>query len=506
MAFYRSFTTVSGFTFISRILGYVRELLIAMFIGAGPLSDVFFLALKLPNLFRRLFAEGAFNVAFVPIFSELYHHSYEKAVQFVQHAFSYLVSIVFLLVIFFEIFMPWLMMLIAPGFMESTGKFELSILYARITFPYIFFISLTAFMSGILNTLDRFAASTAAPILLNTNAIVALLLFSATPALASEALTWSVPISGICQAFWVYLACQRQAFHIRWVRPRLSPEVRKLFRKMIPGILGAGVYQFNLLVSDIIASFIPSGISYLSFSDRINQLPLSIIGATMGTVMLPLLTKIFRSKDKNAGLTAQNQALMVSFYLSLPAAVALFILAHPVISLLYQHGRFTPEAAQATAACLGAFVIGLPAYVMVKVLSNNFFARGNTKTPVYVACGTILLNIVLNIIFSQMWSYVGIAVATSIAYWANIFTLFLLLKHEKYFIITKELVVTFIKIIINCTIMGGCLYFLKIYFFVELKMLPWVGLLVMIPTGLIIYLGGSHLLKTINYKALKQLK
>jgi len=494
--FVRFFTTVSGFTFLSRIFGYVRECLIAAALGAGVLSDVFFLSFKLPNLFRRLFAEGAFNVSFIPLFSKLYHQDQAKAFLFLRQAFSCLLVLLLVLVIVFEICMPWILQGIAPGFKDMPGKMEQALLFARIAFPYILFISLAAFFSGILNSLNKFAAASSAPILLNISAITALLLVPTPALLASTALIWSVPIAGILQFLWVWMAYRRLHFPRSLTKPTLSAPVKTLFRKMGPGLFGAGIYQINMFVSDIIASFIPAAISYISFADRINQLPLSLIGATLGTILLPLLSKAIAQGKIQEVHHMQSKALGFSLFLSLPAAAALFLLAEPMVTVLYQRGCFTPEAATATAACLSAFVLGLPAYVLVKVLGTHFFARGDTRTPVISATISIVLNVLLNLLFIRSMGAPGIALATSCAYWANVFILGGLLHRQKHLKISRELGIQVVKIFVSTSLLVTFL----LYGTEALRDLkPLASLLFLITGGLCIYLGSAYVFKTLNF-------
>ena len=502
----RSFTTVGGFTFLSRILGYIRELLIASTLGAGPLSDAFFLALRLPNLFRRLFAEGAFNAAFVPIFSALYHKKdFSKAHYFAKNALSYLCIILFFLVLFFEIFMPFLMRLIAPGFYANTEKFYLTVTFARIMFPYILFISIAAFFGSILNALHKFASAAFAPALLNANAILALLFFATSPYQSANALTWSIPISGILQLIWVATTAYIHKFSFVFTFPRITPEIRLLFKRMLPGIVGAGVYQFNMLISDIVASFIPSGISYLAFADRINQFPLSIIGVAIGTVLLPLLsTQLNQKKEKEAQLI-QNKALHLALFLSLPAAAALFIFSKLVIYVLYQHGRFTAEATLATSYCLSAFVTGLPAYVCIKALSTNFFARGDTSTPVKVALIAVLSNIALNIILVQFWSYLGVAIATSVSAWINVCILAFLLYQRHLLTLNKALFMPIIKTCFAVFIMSLTLISLQNYLQKWIQEFPITFLAALSMCGGSIYIIIAFSIKTLNLKEIQKL-
>lgn len=495
---FRPLVTVSGFTAISRVLGYVRDKLIASYLGAGDISDAFFLALRLPNLFRRLFAEGAFNAAFIPLFSKLYYEKPEKGISFLHVAQTYLGLVLCALVLFFELFMPQLMALIGPGFKSHALKFHMAIEFSRITFPYILFIAMAAMLSGVLNTLHRFAAATAAPIILNVFTIFALIVLESCTLKMGYGLSCAVFLAGVAQLVWVIFATHRAGIPLYFVKPTLTPEIKELFKKMIPGILGAGVYQFNLLISDIIASYIPSAISYLSFADRINQLPLSMIGIAMGTVLLPLLTTHFHKNDMKAALRIQNQAIEVTVFLSLPAAIALIAISHPIIQVLFEGGKFTPTATHATALTLSGFALGLPAYVLIKVFNANFFSRKDTSTPVKVASVSVVLNIILNLSFVYWWGYVGIAVATAVSSWVNMIMLGITLGRHQLLHFTKSFVVHISKIVISSIAMGGVLWLSKESMTLFSPTLhPFFHLLLLISAGFLSYFGMIYVLKAI---------
>jgi putative peptidoglycan lipid II flippase len=504
MVFLRSLATVGGFTCMSRLLGYVRDLFIASVLGAGPLSDAFFVALKLPNLFRRLFAEGAFNAAFVPLFSKISAQSPSKSIDFAHTVLTQLFLILLVMVIGFEVGMPWIIKIITPGFACDPEKFNLTIALSRITFPYILFISLGALLGGVLNTLHKFAASTVAPVILNIFSIVALVLFSGPAKTSAHALSWAICLSGIFQLIWVAVACHKEGIPIKFVKPTITPHTKNLFKRMIPGMIGAGVYQFNMFMSDIVASFVPSAISYLSFADRINQLPLSIIGIAMGTVLLPHLSNLLHHNKTQEALALQNQAMFFALFLTLPAAVGLFLLSPHIVEILFQRGEFTSVATKATSLTLSAFVTGLPAYVIVKVLSTNFFARGDTSTPVKIASLSIFVNLILNLILVQIWQYVGIAVATSIASWLNMAILMCFLIKKGFLNFTKPFIISILKLLLATATMGFILSHGQDFLALHFPHSRGLGLLLLILLGLGSYLGIVYFTKTINFKDLKQ--
>lgn len=421
MALIRSIATVGGYTLLSRVLGFARDVLFAAILGAGPTADAFFVAFKFPNLFRRLFAEGAFAAAFVPMFSGLLTTAGEKAARrFAEESFAALFAALMVFVCAVEILMPYAMIGLAPGFIRDPAKFALAIELSRITFPYLLFISLVALMGAVLNAHERFAAAATAPVVLNIVLIGAALgwhLVAGTPA---RGLAWGIAVAGVLQFAWLGLALARHGFIIRLRVPRLTPEVRRLLRLMLPVAFGAGVYQINVLVDTMIASLLPSGaISYLYYADRVNQLPLGVIGIAVATALLPLMSRQIRAGDEADALHSQNRALEFAAFLTLPAAFAMVAAAGPIISGLFGRGLFGATAQSATAMALAAFALGLPAHVLVKILSTAFFAREDTTTPVRVGVGALVLNVVLNLALIWPLAHVGIALATSISAWAN---------------------------------------------------------------------------------------
>ena len=421
MALIRSITTVGGFTLTSRIAGFVRDVLFAAILGAGPAADAFFVAFKFPNLFRRLFAEGAFAAAFVPTYSGLLISAGRNAARrFAEDAMSVMLLVLFLFVALVEILMPYAMVGIAPGFLDSPEKFAFAVELTRITFPYLLFISLVALMGAVLNAHERFAAPAAAPVILNIALIAAILgwgLFARSPA---EGLAWGVAAAGVLQFAWLALALTREGSPLRLRRPRLTPELRKLLKLMLPVALGAGVYQINVLVDVVIGSLLPSGtISYLYYADRVNQLPLGVIGIAVATALLPLLSRRIRAGDEAGAMDSQNRALEFAALLTVPAAFALMAASGPVIAVLFGRGAFGPGAQEATAWVLTAYAIGLPAHVLVKILATGYFAREDTKTPVKIAIVALAVNVIFNLILMQPLAHVGIALATSISAFVN---------------------------------------------------------------------------------------
>ncbi|MFQ5763797.1 MAG: murein biosynthesis integral membrane protein MurJ [Rhodospirillales bacterium] len=432
MVLLRSIATVGGFTLISRVLGFLRDILIAAVLGAGAGADTFFVAFKLPNLFRRLFAEGAFSMAFVPMFAgRVEEKGKAEAQAFAEAAFGVLFWSLAAFVVVVELAMPVVMLGFAPGFIGDPAKFDLAVTLTRITFPYLLFVSLVSLMAGVLNSLGRFAAAAATPILLNVcliGAILVLANFTATP---SHALAWGVAGAGVVQFGWLFAACGREGVWLKLPRPRLTDDVKTLLRRMLPVAVGAGIYQINLVIDTVIASLLPTGsISYLFFADRVNQLPLGVIGVAVGTALLPLMSRQLRAGETEAAHVSQNRALEFSFLLTLPATAALMVIAEPVIRVLFERGAFGAAETEATAAALAVYAVGLPAYVLVKTLAPGFFAREDTATPVKVSVVCLFVNLILNLALMGPFKHVGIAMATAASSWLNAGLLALILRRR----------------------------------------------------------------------------
>lgn len=421
MSLLRSIATVSGFTLLSRVTGFLRDILVAGILGAGTVSDAFFVAFRFPNLFRRLFAEGAFQAAFVPLFAGLLEtEGRAEARRFAQRAFSVLAVVLLVFTVAIELTMPLVMIVIAPGFDAVPGKMELATELTRIAFPYLLFISLVSLQSGVLNSLGRFAAAAAAPILLNLTLIGALLGLTPWVETPGHALAWGVFAAGVIQFAWLAWHCRQAGMPITPIRPALTPRVRTLGKRILPVVLGGSLYQINLLIGTILASLLADGaVSWLYYADRITQLPLGVVGVAVSTALLPLLSRQLKAGNWDAAAHNQNRALEVALLLTLPAAAALMVIPGPVIGTLFERGAFTPADTAATAAALAAFASGLPSYVLVKVLAPAFFAREDTVTPVRVAAAALAANVILNLILMQIWGHVGIALAASLSNWGN---------------------------------------------------------------------------------------
>ena len=435
MALLHSVATVGSYTAISRVFGFIRDVLTAAILGAGPVADAFFVAQRLPNLFRSLFAEGAFSAAFVPLFTgTMAQHGKGSARIFAEDALAVLLTALLGFVLLAEIFMPTVIDVIAPGFRQEPEKFELAVDLARFTFPYLLFIALVALQGGVLNSVERFAAAAATPILLNLFLIAALLLMRQFGWRDGRALAWAVTAAGFAQFLWLLLACERARLALRLPLPRLTQGVRRTLAVMAPGTIGAGVTQLNLLISTALASLLPSGsVSYLYYADRLNQLPLGVVGIAVGTAILPSLSRQVRLGDLPDAVATQNRGIELALLLTLPAAIALAVLATPILSVLFERGAFGPTDTAATAAALAAYAAGLPAFVLIKVLAPAFFARHDTASPVKVAVAAMAVNLCLTLILMQFLAHVGIALATTMAGWLNALVLLALLTRRGHF-------------------------------------------------------------------------
>jgi len=438
----RSIATIGGFTLGSRVTGFARDILVANYLGAGMVADCFFVAFKFPNLFRRLFAEGAFNAAFVPLFAgKLEAEGEAAAKRFAENAFAVLAVALALFVAVMEMVMPWAMYVFAPGFDTVPGKMELAAELSRITFPYLLFISLVSLQSGVLNSVGRFAAAAGTPILLNLTLMAALVGLTPVTETSGHALAIGTSIAGVLQFVWLMFSLKKAGWLLSWRLPRLDHQVKLLMKRIVPGAVGAGIYQVNLLVDTMIASLVAEGaVSYLYYADRINQLPLGVVGIAVGTALLPILSRQIRAGQDADADYSQNRALEFSLLLTVPAMAAIAVLSVPLVTVLFQRGAFGPAETMATAGALAAFSLGLPAYVLAKCLTPAFFARQDTATPVKLATIAMVANIVFNL---ALWplglAQVGIALATAASAWLNVMLLALTLRKRGYFSLDDRL-------------------------------------------------------------------
>jgi putative peptidoglycan lipid II flippase len=432
----RATGTIGGLTLVSRVLGMVRDMLMARYVGAGMASDAFLIAWRLPNLFRALFAEGAFAAVFVPFFNRrMTEAEGESEGTGLSAATEFAGQVLSVLFPFLVVFTVLMIALTGPVVWAMTGgfpdggpeKFALATHLTQITFPYLGLISLVSLLGGILNSLNRFWVNAAAPILLNICMIAALLFFRGqTQVETAQTQAIAVTVSGALQLIWLIWSCRAVGVSLKLRPPRLSPDVKKLLWLIGPAAIGQGAIQLNLLVSTSLAArFLPEGaVSYLYYADRLNQLPLGLLGIGVGTAILPLLSRQISGGNVEAASATQNRALELAFFLSLPAAVALVISATPLIRGVFQHGAFTPADTIGAAGALAAFSIGVPAYVLIKVLTPGFYARQDTKTPVRIAVVSMLFNLAGNLTLIWHFGHVGVAIATAFSAWVNMALLY----------------------------------------------------------------------------------
>ena len=612
MSLLRSMATVSGFTALSRILGFLRDILMGYFLGSSQAADAFFAAFKFPNIFRRIFGEGAFNSAFVPLFSkELTSKGRKEAMHFASQTFSILAIVLLIITIIAIPLMSWITMVHAPGFnavktfrgdsnnnevsfdikikgskaiyfvienggdaeiknitliknnkdtetllnqsdwLSEKGKlikkyslsenknftrikgdaliknskegntnlsiyrnhpdtFNLTVTLSKITFIYLLCMALVAHMSGVLNTIKIFGMPAAAPVLLNITFLVGFLIssifwgFKGDPVKYAHVAAWCVFVAGFLQLGALYLTCFRKGLRIKFCKPKISPQVKRLFILMGPGVLAAGIQQINLLVGSIIASFREGAISYLYYSERVYQLPLGMIGIGLGVILLPEVTKRLRSGDQMGAITSMNRGIELAMFLTIPASIALIVIPHPIISTLFQHGAFTKQDANLTAYSLAGFALGIPGYVLVKVLQPGYFARENTKTPMLIAGVTVIVNIVFSIILFDSLGHIGIAIATSIAAWVNVALLLFGLRN--FWKPDARLKSRMPKIFIASTVMGLSLWILHQTIKEMFNHDFWLrlgGVSILVIFGITIYFFIAFELKASSLKELK---
>ena len=481
-----AFMTVGAWTLLSRILGFVRDAMIAAFLGAGPVVDAFVIAFSLPNLFRRFFAEGAFNMAFIPMFSKRLEKG-EDAQGFATDAMSGLAAIVLAFTLIALAAMPWLVFALASGF-KGDARFDLAVDYGRITFPYIFFISLAALLSGVLNALGRFAIAAAAPIFLNFILIGAMLFAAHTGADVARTLVWAIPVAGLIQMVLVWVAASHAGIRLIPRLPRWTPELKRLAIIAGPAALAGGVVQVNLVVGRQVASYFEGAAGLLYYADRLYQLPLGLVGVAIGVVLLPDLSRRLGAGDKQGGIRAVNRATEFSMALTLPATAALIAIPLPLVAVLFQRGAFTPADAAATSVAVAIYGAGLPAFVLQKVFSPIYFAREDTRRPFNYAFVSMLVNAVLAIGLAPVIGFVAAAVGTTIAAWINLGLLWRGARRiENGFVPDARLIRALPRLLFASVLMGGVVLAASVALGQALVTPTWryaaLGLLVAIGAG-----------------------
>jgi len=502
----KSTGTFGFYTIISRLLGYLRDVLIAVFLGTSFLADVFFVAFRIPNTFRRLFAEGTFNAAFIPSYTSELVKGKSKANTFGNKIFNLLFLGLLALVLIAEIFMPIVVNIIAPGFVGDSEKIDLAIHLTRITFPFLMFVSLSSFFAAILNSHNRFAAASAAPIILNL-VLIGILLFGKY--LDDEIiyyLSYGVSVAGLLQLLFLYKFA-RKFYLVKFdFRFSINNKVKIFFRKLLPSIFSSGVTQINILIGTIIASFQASAVSYLYYADRIYQINLAIAGIAIGVVVLPQLSKYVHLKNRQKILLIQNKALELSMFLSLPASVALFIGSEEIISALFGYGSFDKTSVINSAKALYYFGLGLPAFALIKVFSTFFFANNDTKTPFYISLISVSLNIFLSLYYFKSLGFIIIPIATTISSWFNSLILFIFLRNRDLFRFNSIFIIRFCKIIFSSILMGIFFQYVISFFENQLEYsfnFKSLYLILSVFLGLSFYLLLSLFIKAFKYEDIK---
>jgi putative peptidoglycan lipid II flippase len=413
--------TVGGLTLLSRLTGFGRDIFLAYVLGAGPVADAFFVALRLPNHFRAIFAEGAFNSAFVPIYTGIRQQQGGQAARpFGDQIFTLLLAVQVVLLAVALVFMPQVVGLLAPGFRNDPERFALAVDLTRITFPYLLLMTLVTLYGGILNALDRFASAAAAPILLNLSLIVALALAAFFPT-AGHAAAWGVLIAGCLEVLLVAADVTRQRVLPRPRRLKFDSEVRLFLKRFAPATVGSAETQIALFADTIIASFLAAGaLSALYYADRLNQLPVGVIGIAAGTVLLPEMARRIAAGDERGARHAQNRAIELTLLLSLPCVIAFLLVPELIMRALFGRGAFTAADAQAAGATLAAYAIGLLPFVLIRSFATTFLARGDTTTPVVALFFAVIVNVALKIVLMNDYAQVGLAFGTAIGAWVNV--------------------------------------------------------------------------------------
>jgi putative peptidoglycan lipid II flippase len=487
--------TVGVWTLLSRVLGFVRDVLIASYLGPGPLMDAFVAAFRLPNMFRRFFAEGAFNAAFVPMFSKRYEAG-EDAESFASLALSGLGLVLLLLTGLAMVFMPALVWATAEGFVGD-ARFDMTVDFGRIVFPYILFISLAALFSGVLNATGRFAAAAAAPVILNIMLVTAMCAAALMGGNVVRALVWTIPFAGMAQLALVWQAARRAGLNIKPVRPRWTPQMSQLVRIALPAALAGGVMQINLLVGQQVASNFDKAISWLYAADRLYQLPLGVVGIAVGIVLLPDLSRRLKVEDGVGAREAYSRAGEISLALTVPCAVALMVMPLPLVSVLFERGAFDTDDTAATALAVMIYGLGLPAFVLQKILQPQFFAREDTKRPFQYALVAMAVNAGVAIGLSFYIGWIGAAIATTLSAWVMVW---LLMRGTRRYGDVARFDLRFRqriwRIVLASVLMGAVLWWASV------AMTPafgfggwrWLALLVLIAIGAASYFGFGRLL------------
>jgi putative peptidoglycan lipid II flippase len=506
--------TVGGLTLVSRILGLLRDNLFARFVGASFASDAFLIAFKLPNMFRALFAEGAFASAFIPMFNKKVADKdgdgLASGITFAEQALAVLLPVLLVMTLILEVGAWYVTLVLSGGFNGvSDTEFAYAVELARFTIPYLMLISLVSLFGGILNSLGKFWVNAAAPILLNVTLISALLLFnSSDPKETARYQAVAVSVAGLLQLIWLAWACRNHGVSLKWRRPRFNPEVRKLLSLVWPAAAGAGAVQINLVVSTALAaSLLPAGsVTYIYMADRLNQLPLGLIGIGLGTVLLPTISRQLGAGEDKQAINTQNRGMELALLLTLPATVALIVCGLPITAALFGYGRYGADDVFATSQALAAFSIGLPSYILVKVLTPGYYARQDTKTPVRFAVISMVVNLVLNLALIPTIGHIGPPLATAIAATVNVALLYFTLRKRGHFIADAQLVRRAWRLALAALLMGAAMWPLLGFFMPYTDGNWWMrgaAMAVLVGTGCLVYAVATLALRAFTIADLK---
>ena len=500
--------TIGGLTLVSRIAGFAREMLMSRVMGASWQADAFFVAFRLPNTFRRLFGEGAFSAGFVPLYAQRLQgeNGEVEARHFSEEVLAVFVPTLVIFTVIFEIIMPLFVAAISGYSGEQLG---LATFLTRITFPYLILISLVSLFSGILNSLARFTAAAFAPALLNLAMLTALIFVRDGGTISATALSIAVTAGGVLQLGLLLAACKRAGIVLKLHRPRMTPGVRQFIRVVLPATFGAGVYQVSAFIDTFFLARIGTGaLSYFNYADRLNQLPLGVIGAALGTAILPQVSKHVGAGEPGKAARVQAQATELAMLLCLPAALALAVSALPLASALFQGGRFTAEDARLTALCLSIIVLGLPAYVLVKVLTPGFYSRQDTATPVKIAIIVLVANVVLNFVLIPPFGIAGLASAIAICSWLNCVMLYVILHRRGHFRIEGWLASRIARQLVAGGLMVGALFLIRMAipdFFSGSPGHRLIGVVALVGGGMAVYFPAVWLLGGTDKEELRAL-
>ena len=488
------FLTVGFWTLMSRILGFVREILLLSLIGPGPIMDAFVAAFRLPNMFRRFFAEGAFNAAFVPMFSKKLEGD-DNADKFATDALAGLSLIVLILVGLAMVFMPALVWLTAGGFAQD-ARFDMTIGFGRVVFPYILFMSLSALFSGILNATGRFAAAAAAPVLLNIFMIIAMVSANYMGADVITWIIWVVPLAGVAQLALTWVAASRAGFGLKLARPRWTPDMRKMIVVAVPAALASGVMQINLVVGQFSASQFDSAVSWLFAADRLYQLPLGVVGIAVGIVLLPDLSRRLQAGDDAGAKSAFSRAAEISLALTIPASIALIVIPFPIVSVLFERGETGPDDAAAIAVAVSIYGLGLPAFVIQKFIQPLYFARLDTRSPFRFAVIAMVINATLAIGLSPVIGWIAPAIAATVAGWSMVALLMIGARSMGDVArFDAQLRKRIWRIVAASIVMGGCLWAGNVVLSPALGMqgVRYLALIALITFGVVVYFASGQL-------------